>query len=446
MVDKGAVKLLPKHHIFERRPSDYNKYIKLVLGTILLIALILFAYFLYKYLHKTMLIPNMVSGMQAYGFKSKRLPLAGINQGMEYTFQFWIYINSWAYKFGDNKTILYWRGNTAAVSPSRILDKCKKAGENGETEGEGTLSESGDRVDWIQDTCVDCPPNPLLESFDGFSTEVADRPTLVDDTNSAVYAAFWEALGSQSSDIGGLRVGLGDSDNTLRVFHTMMNGRVSESVVHDLPLQKWLNVFVILQQRHLDIFVNGELKHSTLLPSIPDYRTGTLRVNPNGGFDGYLSRLNYTPRAFRIQEIQKEFHHGPSGTDAVGKDFGDMHIPGLSGDLSKAKQSLNQETTKARERELVVAHGKCSHDSDCRSDLKCKYGVCQYLDRSRLEGQTCTANGDCTAGLICNNIGPDRVSDSQIQYLTRRGIPTDSKSTWNARLGGKPSTCIMQKI
>lgn len=418
------IQKLKGNTIFSAKQS-YQKYLRLFCIIALVIGLLLLAYFLYKYFHKSMLIPQVVSGMDLYTFRSRQLPLAPINGGIEYTFQFWIYINSWSYKYGTNKTIIYWKGKQMIVSPERILSECKQVLNPESLEGEGLEGEQSEDGSFraITDKCAGCPPNPLLESF-------ASPTSGASDLDATAYDAFWRALGSNSSDVGGLQVNLGERTNTLNLYHTMINGKVDATVVPDLPLQKWLNVMILLQQRNLDVFVNAKLVRSKHLPAIPDYRTGRLHVNPKGGFDGYISRLNYTPRCLRLSEIVSEFNHGPSNIN----------------DVAKKQSKKESKETPQRESDLSSAEGKCTQNSDCRSDLQCIYDTCQFNDNSRKEGETCLGNSNCNQGLLCNNKGQNKVTDTQIQYLTRQGIPATEDSTWNARLGGRPSTCIQRGI
>lgn len=93
---------------------------------------------------------------------------------------------------------------------------------------------------------------------------------------------------------------------------------------NSIPLQKWININVILDGRNLDLYINGKLYNSRYLSNVPLQSTDAkMQICPDGGFDGHLSRLklyNYAipkssimPIIFRNNIIYL-FKEGPFGT------------------------------------------------------------------------------------------------------------------------------------
>ena len=81
-------------------------------------------------------------------------------------------------------------------------------------------------------------------------------------------------------------------DNTNSVS---TNTFISPPVVN-IPLQKWVNVIVSVYGRTLDIYLDGKLVRTSLLPRIPyiNPNSTTITVCPSGyGFNGYTSLFQY---------------------------------------------------------------------------------------------------------------------------------------------------------
>ena len=115
-----------------------------------------------------------------------------------------------------------------------------------------------------------------------------------------------KALGKQKnrnkkpSDVykgnGGLTISLGKNKNTLIIRYSLLNGKVDKITINHIPLQKWINVCVILDQRNLDVFLNSKLYASLKLSNIPVYEKKNLFITPHGGFLGTISKFQYFNR------------------------------------------------------------------------------------------------------------------------------------------------------
>lgn len=56
--------------------------------------------------------------------------------------------------------------------------------------------------------------------------------------------------------------------------------------VENVPLQAWFAVSVTVFQRNLDIYINGKLVKSCILPGVPRPVAGDIQIGPSGGFSG----------------------------------------------------------------------------------------------------------------------------------------------------------------
>jgi hypothetical protein len=86
-------------------------------------------------------------------------------------------------------------------------------------------------------------------------------------------------------------------------------------LVQNIPIQKWVNLSITLYKKTLDVYINGKLHKTCVLPnipnlSIPDGETGDILITPGGGFDGYTSKFQFHPEALNPQEIWNIYSNG----------------------------------------------------------------------------------------------------------------------------------------
>jgi hypothetical protein len=156
--------------------------------------------------------------------ESTYLPLSQINEGVSWSFVFWIYVDEWNYLFGQRKNILQWGNN--------------------------------------------------------------------------LYMYFDEKSNDLTIDI--------------MTIPSMNNTKI---VYKNIPLQKWLSIIVVLDNRNLDLFIDGELVVNYLLDEVPLYIPQELSICEKGGFNGkigYLQYFSYKLPMFGIshfQGLKKKFNN-----------------------------------------------------------------------------------------------------------------------------------------
>lgn len=90
----------------------------------------------------------------------------------------------------------------------------------------------------------------------------------------------------------------------------------------NVPLQAWANVIMTLNNRSLDLYLDGKLVRTCVLPGVPVQESGAPLVvcgqGPNGGaagFDGFISNFQYFARAVNPREAYAIYREGPGGSN-----------------------------------------------------------------------------------------------------------------------------------
>lgn len=100
--------------------------------------------------------------------------------------------------------------------------------------------------------------------------------------------------------------------NNFVIMMNTFNKIKEEIVVEDIPLNKWLNVIIRVENHNLDVYINGVIVKRHVLASVPKQNYGDVYVSMNGGFNGFTSNLRYWNYALNISEIQKIINSGPN--------------------------------------------------------------------------------------------------------------------------------------
>jgi hypothetical protein len=128
-----------------------------------------------------------------------------------------------------------------------------------------------------------------------------------------IYAKGTVAEGSDPVVQGNLNPGVflyPETNNLMVSVATYYNPSERVSVTN-IPLQKWVHLTVVLNNRTVDVYVNGKLERSKVLAGVPKLNDMPLHVAPNGGFFGKVSRLQYFTRSLKPDEVFNLYQNGP---------------------------------------------------------------------------------------------------------------------------------------
>ena len=91
-------------------------------------------------------------------------------------------------------------------------------------------------------------------------------------------------------------------------------------IVHDcpvanVPIQRWCNIFISVYGRTLDLYLDGKLVRTCVLPGVAKIDANApIYITPMGGFSGWTSRFQYWPEASDPQKAWNIYKAGYGGS------------------------------------------------------------------------------------------------------------------------------------
>ena len=85
-------------------------------------------------------------------------------------------------------------------------------------------------------------------------------------------------------------------------------------MVSNIPIQRWVNLTLSVYGRTMDLYIDGKLVRTCLLPGIANINNNAdIYVTPKGGFNGWTSNLQYYPNSLNPQEAWNIYAKGYGG-------------------------------------------------------------------------------------------------------------------------------------
>jgi hypothetical protein len=114
---------------------------------------------------------------------------------------------------------------------------------------------------------------------------------------------------------------LGAIENNLKIETSLYPSAQSTTAsthtcnVDNVPVQKWVNAIVSLYGRTMDIYIDGKLVRTCVLPGVAKIANdASVYITPQGGFSGYTSNINYYANSLNPQEAYNIYRSGYGGT------------------------------------------------------------------------------------------------------------------------------------
>ena len=95
-----------------------------------------------------------------------------------------------------------------------------------------------------------------------------------------------------------------DTNNLSIVMNTVAVSNPDETLtIKDIPLRKWFNCIIRIENTALDVYINGGIVARTVLQDVPKQNYQNVNVCKNGGFNGNIADLQYFDKSLSIFQI-----------------------------------------------------------------------------------------------------------------------------------------------
>lgn len=282
--------------------SNKSSPIGRLVPVLLVLAGLIGLYYLYQYLFgpKSTNAYTLISGTQSANIDpskpititSDKLPI--IYEGGEFTISTWIYVTNWSYRTGFNKSI---------------------------------VSVGGPNFDTIR---VYLGGNKPKLSVRLQTKDMSGAMNAVPSGATAINVN----IGATKSQVPVESLDKGTQNATFGILQTD-SGLLDGSPLCDLPeidLQRWVCITVSVNGRTVDVYMDGKLARSCVLPSFFKVDAGGYSANllAYGGFGGQIATTTMYDSALNPEVVYKNYMAGPQPITNIGQWFSSFFAPGVS--------------------------------------------------------------------------------------------------------------------
>ena len=234
-----------------------------------IIIVIILLYIIVRYMSSSSTTATgLVSGttMQTISAASLSSTSSGVKSS-NFTYSVWFYVDDWNYNYGQPK-VLFGRVSTAATSASATAS--------------ATASSTGLATYGL--SSYGSNPCPLV-TFGAVENNLSVALTVYSESSSAYTT-------DDSVD-----------PSSAAIIHTCS--------VPNVPIQSWCNLLISVYGRTLDIYLDGKLVNTCVLPGIAKITSdANVYITPVGGFAGWTSKFVYYPNATDPQTAWNIYQDG----------------------------------------------------------------------------------------------------------------------------------------
>lgn len=220
-------------------------------------------------------LTTMTDGKTAQTVKSE--DLAGSDSGStttNFAYGIWFYIDDWNYKYGEPKILFARSGKDAPESDSSSSDNSDTSSKSYSSYSSGSDNNKGSSS---SSSTVGGPPEPC--------PAVIFAPI---ENNLTVKLTCYNAIS-------------GANDQTV----------IHNCAVPNIPLQKWTHLLISVYGRSMDVYMDGKLVKTCMLPGVPKVSASLpVIVTPMGGFSGWTSNFQYWNDSINPQQAWDTYKKG----------------------------------------------------------------------------------------------------------------------------------------
>jgi hypothetical protein len=116
---------------------------------------------------------------------------------------------------------------------------------------------------------------------------------------------------------------------------------VHKCTVTNIPIQKWVNLTLSVYGRSIDIYLDGKLVKTCVLPGVPKVNASSdMYLTPEGGFSGKTTKFQYWNTSKNPQEVWKIYREG-NGSSLLGGIFDKYKLKFSLLENNKEKSSIS---------------------------------------------------------------------------------------------------------
>lgn len=105
-------------------------------------------------------------------------------------------------------------------------------------------------------------------------------------------------------------------EGTIQIVMDSTDGSTQKIDIDGIPINRWFNLAIRLQNKVLDVYINGAIAKRLAFSSLPKQNYGDIYVCQNKGFTGSLSDLRYFDSALNVFDLTNIAMAGPNLTRA----------------------------------------------------------------------------------------------------------------------------------
>ena len=119
---------------------------------------------------------------------------------------------------------------------------------------------------------------------------------------------------------------LDQNENNIVIEMTDTTSTVQTYTIENIPIQKWVFLMISVYGRTLDVYIDGKLVRTFVLPTVAKINQASdVYVTPDGGFSGWTTRFQYLGDATNPQTAWDMYKKGYGGS-LLGELFGKYSI------------------------------------------------------------------------------------------------------------------------
>lgn len=108
----------------------------------------------------------------------------------------------------------------------------------------------------------------------------------------------------------------GSGEGSIQILMDSTDGSTQKIDIDGIPINRWFNIAIRLQNKIVDVYINGAIAKRLAFSSLPKQNYGDIYICQNKGFTGSLSDLRYFDSALNVFDLTNIAMAGPNLTRA----------------------------------------------------------------------------------------------------------------------------------